>query len=171
MEVYFVPQTEGEPDSTTDAGHDAGLPLSERDRRYAQDVVGLLHGMGISLDRVLTSPLPAGRQTSQAIVTAWGDTPPPVTECPQLSPGGDPLELTRCIRDSGGQAVALVGHEADLSRYAARLIGGENALIDLTDGAVAAVTFRGQLGDGQGVLIWVIPSGRVEKEPIPQPPV
>jgi hypothetical protein len=69
------------------------------------------------------------------------------------------MELTHSICDSGGQAVALVADESDLSAYAAWLIGGEYPLIDLTECAVAAVSFDAQAAQGSGVLVWVISPG------------
>jgi phosphohistidine phosphatase SixA len=170
VEVYFVSHAQGEPDDNTAGGRDTSIPSSEQCRRRGEAVVGLLRGMGISLDRIFTSPLPLAQETTGRIVTAWGASPPPVTECPPLSPGIDPLALTRFIRDSGGQAVALVGSEEDLSNYASWLIGGDSAQIDLTEGALAALTFRDKLGEGNGVLIWVIQSADIEKGLPPRPP-
>lgn len=149
MDIYLVPHADG----------DAG-------RRHAKAVARLFDRMGIAPDRIFRAPLPDSRRTADGLVLALVMAPS-VTECALLAPGADAAELSRHIRDSGGKAVTLVGGEPELSAYAGRLLGYEGADLDLEDGTVAAISFTGQLDDGQGVLVWAIPSAEADRELTP----
>ena len=64
--------------------------------------------------------------------------------------------MSRRLRDLGGDAVALVGHQPDLNDYAALLIGSRKAQIELAKGGVACVSCADDVDKGAGVLLWML---------------
>jgi phosphohistidine phosphatase len=122
--------------------------LTERGRSRSRAVLDHLVAVGVGAGRVLCSPLLRARQTAQiAVAAGWG---PHLEEVAELAPGADahgalPRWLADLDAGASFPALALVGHEPDLSGLAARLIGapaGALALrkagliqLELADGA------------------------------------
>jgi phosphohistidine phosphatase SixA len=51
-----------------------------------------------------------------------------------------------------GERIAIVGHQPDLGRYAAWLIGSKKAQIELAKGGVAGIRFPAEPRKGEGAL-------------------
>ncbi|MEO0457248.1 MAG: phosphohistidine phosphatase SixA [Cyanobacteria bacterium P01_A01_bin.114] len=105
---------------------DAQRPLIEKGIRKTQRVAERLKELGISFDVMLTSPLVRAAQTTQILQQA-GLSHRVDTFTP-LAPGGSLSQwltwLETWQRGSGGQRIALIGHEPDLSEWAQRLVVG-----------------------------------------------
>jgi phosphohistidine phosphatase len=135
---------------------DAVRPLSDLGRQQCRALAGALQRQGIRLTALVTSPLLRARQTAELLRE---HLPPPaldVVECPELGPAGKRKKLTEFVRDLGGHAVALVGHNPDLSIYAGWLVGGKAAQIELAKAGAALVEFDGKVRKGGGMLVWMV---------------
>ncbi len=101
-----------------------GLPDGERmltpaGRLQAERLRQVLERLGVHYEVLWTSPLLRARQTAELLAPLAAA----VIEEPALAGGWGP-ELAERLRVRG-KAVALVGHEPDLSHVAAALLGGE----------------------------------------------
>lgn len=121
-------------------------------RRLRQETRGLA-ALGVTLDLVLTSPLVRARQTAE-IVAAGLAPHPPLQALESLSPGTPVAtvlaDLAKHVRRSN---VAVVGHEPDLGRLAARLLGTRRAL-EFKKGAICCVEVEALPVIGPGLLKW-----------------
>jgi len=107
------------------------------------------------VDCVLTSPLVRARQTAEILASAadW----PTATEEPRLAPGQSVAQVLALIRARRASAIALVGHEPDLSRLAAvSLDAGARAVIALKKGGAACLEFDRVVRAGSAQLLWLV---------------
>ena len=120
---------------------DAERALTDRGRRRTEAVARRLADLGLAVDRLLSSPLVRARQTAEIAVAAG--LAPGLGLCGALAPGVDPLPQLQewwCTPSPAGQdrwRLGLVGHEPDLGRLAARLIGAAAGTISLRKAGVA----------------------------------
>lgn len=134
---------------------DASRPLTEAGRERTRAVLQRALALGLTADRLCTSPLVRARQTAE-IARAVG-LAAELELGGELAPGGDPFPLIRRWLAGGGAPgrLLLVGHEPDLGLLAARLIGAAPgslplrkaglALLALPEGAAAAVQGTAEL--------------------------
>lgn len=78
-----------------------------------------------NVDLVATSPFERARATADLVAKAMA-APPPVS-IDALIAGRRPGGLLRWLARQGEKRIVLVGHEPDLGRLAALLVGGEGA--------------------------------------------
>lgn len=105
------------------------------------------------LDAVISSPLVRARQTARIVATLYSLEP---RQSVTLAPGMDYARALRHAVDTGGQRVALVGHEPDLGRFACWLLGGEaGRCMPLRKGGACAIEFLRDPGAGAGRLDWL----------------
>lgn len=131
------------------ADGDRGLTAQGRERTRA--VVERLVALGLTADRLLSSPLLRARQTAEiAVAAGWG----PVAElASELAPGGT---ARRCLPEwcsAGGDSLALVGHEPDLSTLACQLIGAPPGCLALRKAGLIQLQLPVGAAAGQAVLV------------------
>jgi phosphohistidine phosphatase len=115
-----------------------------------------LRALGVSVDRVLTSPLVRAAQTAQILAAEVGCTAPLVA-VDALRPGGRYDALLAALGRLGSdRSVALVGHMPSIGEIAARLIGA-NVPLMFKKGAVCCVEIDGLPPVGAGQLRWFVP--------------
>jgi phosphohistidine phosphatase len=135
---------------------DDDRPLTELGKRQSQALGESLADLGVRFDMILCSPLPRAQQTVEGLLTGLPEMKPPVEYTPELRPGFKPRKLDREISKHEGTAIAVVGHEPDLSRYIARLIGSKKANVTLAKAGTACVACEEDLGKDCGSLVWLI---------------
>jgi phosphohistidine phosphatase len=115
---------------------DAVRPLTEEGQKKTRKVAQRLLDLGVTFDRIYTSPYQRALQTAQILQTqiaqagGLGSTTEPGVELEiedVLQPEGDRLVMIdRLARvRAAGLRVAIVGHEPDLSHLAATLVFGQ----------------------------------------------
>jgi phosphohistidine phosphatase len=134
---------------------DAERPLTdegtERMRKAAKGLVRL----GVGLDVVLTSPLVRAKQTADILARAF-DEPPPVIVIESLGPGAGYAALLGDLHAHARRTrMALVGHEPDLGRIAARLVGARRPFA-FKKGAVCRIDVQSIPPAGSGALQWFV---------------
>ena len=137
---------------------DAARPLTEegaeRFRKAAKGIGALVP----SVDRLLTSDYRRAAQTAEILAEELGwPAPEPVRE---LGAGAPPQDLVGVLQPlAAASAVALVGHEPDLSSLASYLVSGDPdaVAIDLKKGGVIGLGIDGVPAPGEAVLYWAIP--------------
>jgi phosphohistidine phosphatase len=155
MEIYVIRHADAEPLSET-ITDDAERPLTETGKGQAKAVGQCLQKLGAKVDVILTSPLLRARQTAEGMVAAWTKPAPAVEVVEELADAGKRRKLTKVLRDLGKETVAIVGHQPDLSVYAAWLMGSKKAALELDKAGVALIHCPDGPGRGAGSLAWLV---------------
>jgi phosphohistidine phosphatase len=132
---------------------DADRPLEADGAARFEKVVKRLEKIGWLPEIVATSPYERCRQTADIIAERL-EHAPEVVELDALAPGSDFDALATWSNSFECEAVAWVGHEPDVSRLAATLIGDHEAGFRFAKGAVAAISVNDEVGPGAGELHW-----------------
>jgi phosphohistidine phosphatase len=135
---------------------DSERPLSEQGENQVRTLAQGLLRKGISLDGIVSSPLVRARQTADLLVRNWSTTPMEVEVSDTLSPDARPGKLARYLRKLGGQNLAAIGHIPHLPSFAAWLIGGKKAQIDMGKAGVACISCPAEPSKGSGTLRWLV---------------
>jgi phosphohistidine phosphatase len=133
-------------------GDDDLRPLTGKGRKQAERLGRFMCEHGIRPDVIVSSPLVRAVQTAEIVAAELGMT---VRKDPRLTGGFSQRELWALLDELGAREPLLVGHEPDLSALLAYLIGGPG--VPMKKGALASVDLQTRLGDGEGVLRWLLP--------------
>jgi phosphohistidine phosphatase len=147
---------------------DGSRPLTEKGRRRFQRTARAFGKLGHKLDLILTSPLVRAVQTAEILAGATKHGGVGVLE--ELGAGFDAATLRTALVARAGDtaAVAIVGHEPQLSSFLSALCGVPQAGIDLKKGAIVRLD-AATLADGAEVdpRWWLKPKGtRVKGLPL-----
>ena len=138
-------------------GRDDGLrPLTAEGTRKMKRGARGLRELVPSIDLLVSSPLTRAGETADIVRAQYElDRVEVARELEPNCPLDDVVAwLTRC--DQG--AVAIVGHEPQLSRLVTYLIGGgDRSAVDLKKGAACLIEFEAQPKAGEGRLVWALP--------------
>jgi phosphohistidine phosphatase len=120
-----------------------------------REVVEALAERGFEPECIATSPYTRCLQTAQ-IILEYVDTEPKLETLKALEPGSELEPLIEWTNKQAGKDVCWVGHSPDVERLAAGLIGDGAARIRFAKGAVAAISFGGDMASaGAGELRWL----------------
>jgi phosphohistidine phosphatase len=145
---HAIAAAPGDPDVA-----DADRPLTRQGRkRFKKAVRGLTEVMAAP-DLLLTSPLLRARETAEIVGKAWKLT---AIEEPVLAGGSAEALLAAAAAHPEHATVAVVGHEPDMSRLLAHLVGGLDERLPFKKGGAALVELDDDAG-GTGRLIWFMP--------------
>ena len=156
MELYLIRHAEAVPRGKNDNVADEDRPLTPNGESQARAVASGLQRKGVALQAILTSPLLRARQTVEGMLKTWSGTAPEVRVCEELSPGTKARKLAKALRGLDLQQVALVGHEPDMSAWAAWVIGSKKAQLALAKAGVAHISFPGGAAKGSGTLVQLL---------------
>jgi phosphohistidine phosphatase len=113
---------------------------------------------------IAVSPAARTQQTAALLAAALPGEVPIVTR-PELAPSGSAsgaLELLQSQR--GLAALALIGHEPNLSQLAGLLLAGrERSLLAFKKGGAALFDFPGRVAAGEAVLLWHLPPAALRR--------
>jgi phosphohistidine phosphatase len=143
---------------------DASRPLTDKGRRRFEKTARAFGKLGQRLDLILTSPLVRAVQTAEILAGATDHGEVGVLEELDAKFGVGPLRAALEERTGNARAVAIVGHEPQLSALLAALSGARQADIDLKKGAIVRVDVSTR-GDGARAEVrwWLKPKGTREK--------
>jgi len=145
-------------------GADADRPLTAsgvaRFERGAKALARLVPG----LEAVLTSPYARCRETATILALAHPDRPA-VSALDELAAGASPRRVVAALRPwSGASAVALVGHEPDLSLLEGHLLAGEGVVFSaFKKGGAALLEPSGTRRAGSARLRWHLTAGQTRR--------
>ncbi|MEB3310522.1 MAG: phosphohistidine phosphatase SixA [Snowella sp.] len=124
MDIYLI--RHGIAADKEDYANDRDRPLIPKGEEKTQRVAQRLKAMGIEFELMLTSPFVRAKQTAQILFNVG--LAASLEDYEPLSHGGDlrdflqDWETSRYVQLKG--ALALVGHEPDLSQWAEQLLWG-----------------------------------------------
>jgi phosphohistidine phosphatase len=119
MRVILVRHAEAVPEE--DAGSDRDRWLSARGREMARGLARLLREHGVTVDAMVSSPLPRAVQTAELLASGL-DYLGSIESWRCLEPGAHPRVAATEIAGRGG-AVIAIGHEPSISMLGAYLAG------------------------------------------------
>jgi phosphohistidine phosphatase len=135
---------------------DAARPLTDEGRRKMKRVARGLARVAPQIGALASSPLARAVETARILLPELGLAR--FEEVAALAPGGSPDALAAwAARRARAGAVAVVGHEPDLSKLVAWLVAGsEEPFLDLRKGGACLVRFARRPGRGGGTLRWML---------------
>lgn len=139
-------------DSAEWIGDDDLRPLTDKGRKQAQRLGRFMGEHGVRPDVIVSSPLVRALQTAEIVAGALDMT---VRRDARLASGFGKRELWGLLDELGAREPLLVGHEPDLSSLLAYLLGAP--AVPMKKGALATVDLETRLGDGEGILRWLVP--------------
>ena len=157
LDLYIIRHAEAVPSGQGDVNADEDRPLTEQGQAQARALAPALVQRAVRLNVLLTSPLLRARQTAEGMLEHWPDPKPELRQCEELAPGGKSRRLARVLRKLRLEAVGLVGHEPDLSRHVAWLVGSKKTRVTLEKAGVARVVCAEAPDKGSGTLLWLVP--------------
>ncbi|MGB8702879.1 MAG: phosphohistidine phosphatase SixA [Thermosynechococcaceae cyanobacterium] len=158
MQVYFIRHgIAADPEGYV---NDGDRPLTEKGRRKTQALAQRLNQLNLRFDDLLTSPLLRARQTAEILLQAGLAPQLRVTEV--LAPMGSFhhwLDGLDRHKQAGHQAIALVGHEPDLSQWSELLLWGEaRGVLELKKAGIIGIALPDTLDPvGNSILFWLTP--------------
>jgi phosphohistidine phosphatase len=156
MDLYLIRHADALALGERGITDDAARPLSEKGEHQSQQVGDTLRKQGITLDKLVTSPLVRARQTTDLILKHWDGAPPEVHVCEDLAPDAKARKLARFLRKLGGQHIALVGHLPHIAHWACWLLGAKKAHIEMAKAGIALITCGDGPRKGTGALQWLV---------------
>lgn len=103
---------------------------------------------------ILHSPLVRARQTAETIAEEIAPNFNSVRVENRLAPGVKTEELLSHLASTTTERVLCVGHQPDMSRCLAEMIGGGH--LHYSPGTIASVEFAGPIIRGAGTLRWMV---------------
>lgn len=158
MKLILVRHAEAVDLGQAGAMTDSDRQLTEYGRKQAAALAAALKARGVRPVAVLTSPLVRAVQTAEPLVAELTpERPCIVTD--RLAQGSlKPKKLSKAAAEVGGDVLVLVGHEPDLSDYAAWLLEADGGVKFAKAGA-ACFEIEDEIEKGGGVLEWMITPG------------
>jgi len=127
-------------------------PLTEAGRREHAQVAAALRRMGVTFDRILTSPLTRARESADITAHAYGGAPVPEPS-ELLGERAEPARTLAGLATIEAERLLCVGHEPTLSRLAGILISRDgSARVEMRKSGVAVIDCAGPVGSGRGTL-------------------
>ena len=139
---------------------DAERPLTEEGVRKTRQVAQGFGQLGITCDRIFTSPLVRARQTAEIAAQVLG-LEDRVEEWAELGAGGSNEavlhRLQTAARRKTLRAVLLIGHEPQLSELTSLLLSGKPGLaVDFKKAGICCLEAGPTLRWGQATLRWLL---------------
>jgi phosphohistidine phosphatase len=156
MDLYVIRHADALPLGQAGVTEDEERPLSETGKAQSRALAVALRKLGVRLRLLLTSPAVRARQTAEEMAAVWGGEGPTLQVCDALTMGIRTRKLANAIGDLTGEPVGLVGHQPDLSQFAAWLIGSRKAQVDFAKGGVARIRCPEGPFKGGGMLTWLL---------------
>jgi phosphohistidine phosphatase len=147
IRVYFL--RHGEADWPKWEGDDDDRPLTERGRKEMRKVARFLDALDLSLDDILTSPLPRAQQTAEIVAERFKLH---AREEDALAKNFDVPALKQIVRKYSVENLMIVGHEPNFTEVISGVTG---ATLKLSKGGVALVELDDEKMKGR--LLWLFP--------------
>ena len=147
MHLYFL--RHGEADWPNWNKPDDERPLTERGKKEMKKVAAFLRRLDLSLDHIITSPLPRAKQTAEPVAKFFELE---LSQDELLEPGFGSTELKKLVKKYPGESLMVVGHEPDFTKTISALTG---ASLKLSKGGLALVDV--DLTTMRGKLLWLFP--------------
>jgi len=150
MNLYLI--RHGKAEVKSESGRDFDRELTVKGRRKIESIALRLNDLGITFDKIYSSPLVRAKQTAEIFLHHM------INECDfeinnTLAAGCNAKTLLENILFEH-EKVALIGHEPDMSQILSDLCGAVN--LQFKKGGIAKIVFEGEPRIGAGILEFLI---------------
>ena len=121
--LYLVRHGIAEPAELA-GGSDEERRLTAKGAQRAREVARGLCSLGVTVDRIFTSPLPRARETAEILIEELDLARDCLTEMTLLRPESSPAEIAEWLGGLALNSISLVGHNPSLSNLISYLITG-----------------------------------------------
>jgi len=139
--IYLLRHAEAVPHKDPRYSHDADRPLTEAGAAKMRKAASGMRKLGLHFDRIITSPFVRARETAAIVAEVLEHRDRLVIE--EALASGARWEKVKKALASGpakqADAVVLVGHEPDLSKMTADIIGAGRTSITFKKGSLASI--------------------------------
>jgi phosphohistidine phosphatase len=146
-----------------DGKADAIRPLTRDGKKKMRHAAQGLREIVKKFDMIAYSPLERTAQTADIIASVYADHGGEVSmvKLPELAPGKKSALVLAWLQNQPPQsAIALVGHEPNLSRCAAMLAAGkERRMLEMKKGAACVIEFPEDIAAGRGIVRTLVQPG------------
>ncbi len=144
------------------ATEDRLRPLTQEGRKEMRRIAEALAGLLPDLALLATSPYVRARDSAEILARALPGRPV-LSERVELAPTGSPAAVLEFLQAQKSlPAVAVVGHEPNLSQLAGWLLTGkEKSFLQLRKGGACLLDFAGRLVPGGALLLWHLTPGQL----------
>ena len=156
VDLYLIRHSDAVPLGENGITEDAERPLTKVGEEHARRAAQALQKKGVTLDRLVTSPLLRAKQTAEQMLRAWQGAAPEVHECDDLAPDGKMRKLGRFLLKLGGERIGLVGHLPHIATLLGWLIGNKKTQVDMAKAGIAYVALGSSPRKGLGTLQWLV---------------
>jgi phosphohistidine phosphatase len=142
---------------------DSARKLTDEGRRKIRRAAKAIDKLELSLDMILTSPLPRAEETARIVAEHLG-LEKHLKLCPALEPETSSAQILHMIGSfkPAPERVMIVGHEPSLSRFVSSVIAGnEKAALDLKKGGLCKISMQ-SLSRSRGSLEWLLAPGQLK---------
>ena len=151
MQIWLGRHAEAE--SLEQAASDADRKLTETGRRQTAQLARWLAEREPLPDLILHSPLVRARETAEILHSEWG-AKMALERDQQLAPGLDCGRLLSSLSARGAEGIVCIGHQPDIGRCLAEMLGGGG--FSIPPGLLAAIEFPQVAMPGGGRLRWMV---------------
>ncbi|HKP45974.1 MAG TPA: phosphohistidine phosphatase SixA [Pyrinomonadaceae bacterium] len=147
MKLYFL--RHGEADWPNWTKPDDERPLTKHGKDEMKKVAAFLEKLKVSLDQIITSPLPRAKQTAEIVANRLDLK---LREDDKLAPGFHTALLKQLFKKYPGENIMIVGHEPSFTDTIGELTG---ATLKLSKAGLALLDV--DPADMRGRLLWLWP--------------
>ncbi len=130
-------------------------PLTKRGKKESRQMARFLEKTEVSVDLVVTSPLPRAAQTAKIVARRLEIK---LCKDEKLAPGFNASKLRALVRNHGHRNLMIVGHEPDFSEVVRALTGGR---IKLAKASIISVQLEQPTMRGR--LLWLVSPRQIKR--------
>lgn len=131
--------------------------LTERGTSQAMALATSLHKLDMVPGQILSSPMVRAWETASILANVLMSGTEPTRSDLLATDVRQFRKLSREVSACGKRLIVLVGHNPDLSDYAAWLIGAGDGAIDMSKASAVLITSADEPDKATGRLKWMVP--------------
>ncbi len=165
MELYILRHAIAVARQADAKGSDEERPLTDQGAARLRRVVRGMKALGLSFDRILTSPYLRALQTAEIVAAEMGRLNK-IERTAHLAPDGDPRALMALLQSRRGErrSVLVVGHEPCLSDLISVLISGSTGLaVTMKKAALCKLTLDAPRYGRCARLEWLVAPAHLQR--------
>ena len=156
MELYILRHAIAVERGTEGFATDAERPLTPKGRKKMRRNAEGMVALGLSFDRIISSPFVRARQTAEIVAEAF-DLVKHLSISQHLAVGGSETELINEVNALGCDGIVLVGHEPYLGGLISVLLSGDQGIsMTLKKGSLCKLTVDGLRHGKCATLDWLL---------------
>ncbi|MDP4114865.1 MAG: histidine phosphatase family protein [Bacteroidota bacterium] len=154
MNLFLI--RHGDAENSTYGKKDFDRRLTEKGTIATMNAVSYWKRIIQNFDYIISSPYIRSLQTAEIIASAYNSMDKLLIEN-MLGCGSKLDNIITLVNSLGGENIACVGHQPDMSHHLSDFISSERAEAEFKKSAIAKIIFRNKAVKGGGILEFLIP--------------